>query len=337
MNKWIQEDVIKKNKTAYKVNHKKLNIFVKELSEVAGLHKWTQNKTIEVNEASSYQDIEFFGTFSLRLMKHDGKLLIFLRTIGQMYDMLTCSKEFPEYFKAIERFIEGFSEVVPLKWNDTEVTKFKSIKWIADFHQTLLNNFDVMFNLGRMSFFIKECNTEIKFKRVMSSEFQRVFESDKGFVIEYDDLGPDSVKQLELLLEQSNMFEKLNARLLTGTFASNIDYERLNEELFNDRIGYGMYSAKPRIMKYIEKSVPGTLFETLYTLVCRAISVQQPYYSFSIDYYKCDAGYFFINLTDKEVIFMESEEQMISHCLESIQKQPKKILIREAIRSSTAY
>ncbi|WP_088363362.1 hypothetical protein [Bacillus cereus] len=334
MNNWTKEDIIKKLKASYKVNEKKMNIFVAELSEITGLHNWIKNKTVIVKETSSYQDIEFFETFSLRLMKSDGEVLFFLETMGNMYNMLNSSKEFPDYIKAVERFIEGFSNVVPLKWNDTEVTKFKSVKWIANFHQRLLSEYDVMFNLGRMTFFIKDCNIEIRLKWVMARELQNVFESNEGFVIEYDNLGTDSVKDLEQLLEQSNMFEKLKGKALTEAFGSNFDYELINEELFNDRLGYGMYSAKPRVMKYIEKSVPGTLFETLFTLVCRAISVQQPYYSFKIDYYKCDAGYFFIDLTDKKVIYMETEDQMIAHCLESIQKQPKKILVQDVIRSN---
>lgn len=327
MKKWDKDDLFKEYKKGYKVVPKKLNIFMREIAKSTGLHKWIQNKTVVVEDSRSYQDVDVYDTFTIKMVKDTGETRIYFKTLGEMYNTLRNSEEFPEYFETIKKFISKFEETVPLRWNDSELAKCESYSWIAGFHQHLLNEFNVLFNLETQTFYIKDTHTEIKIERVINQDLQQIIEEDNSFVIKQYCMKDTKVAHLEMLLKENEVFEKLRSRMLSSAFVTGINYEDINYDLFVKKVTKGTSKAfVKRLMKNIEKKVPSELFNALFTLAKKGITVKQPFYSFRVEYYKCDAGYFCISLEDKRVIYMESEEELVSYCLDSIQTQHKKIV-----------
>ncbi|MGN5650885.1 hypothetical protein [Bacillus sp. Brlt_9] len=327
MKRWVKDDMFKEYKRGYKVVPKKLNIIMSEIASVTGLHKWVQNKTVEVVDSPSYQDVDVYDTFSIRMVKETGETRIYFKTLGEMYNTLRSSEEFPEYFATIKKFIAKFEETVALRWNESEIAKCESYSWIAGFHQRLLNEFDVLFNLETQTFYVKETDTEIKIERVLNQDLQQIIEEDNRFVIKQYYMKETKVEHLELLLRENEVFEKLRSRLLSSAFEKGINYEGINYDLFIKKVTKDKSKAfVNRMMKNIEKKIPNELFDILFTLAKKGITVKQPFYSFRVEYYKCDAGYLCISIEDKKVIYMKSEDELVTYCLNSIYSQHKQIV-----------
>lgn len=315
----IKNELIRKTKAKTKVDTKKFIKYMKEIEMKTGFEKWINNREIRINESRSYQDMEIYNIFSIRYMSETNQFLGFIQKYESLYDLVRNVKELPHFVDNLSQLLEELTQSLDIKWNPREQASLNQIKWISDFIIKLGETSDnLLFHFKRKELFIKDCGMSIKFGYANEENAVEIEGNKNSIGIQVNKYNKSSIELLDRMLEEKKIFEKIRSKELSNVFKEQRFDQRLFDDVFTDRMGYGYYDVKERLLKYIEKAVPGAIFDIIYTSDFRSETIHSPYMSFDMKYYKCDFGYYFIDMVNKQVICKETREELFKHCINRI-------------------
>lgn len=319
MNNSLKSELIKKTKTKTKVDTKKLIQYLSEVEMKTGFEKWTNGREIKINESRTYQDIEIYNVVSIRFISETSEFLGFVQKYESLYDLIKNVKELSEFVDNFSQFLEKLTKNLDIKWNPREQASLNQVKWISDFIIRLGETSDnLLFHFKRKELYIKDCGISIKFGYSHNENGVEIEKINNFINIQVNRYDKSSIELLERTLEEKKIFEMIRSKGLSNVFTEKKIDKSLFDQVFTDRLGYGYHNVKERLLKYIDKAVPGPIFDVIYTTDLRVETIKSPYMSFDMKYYKCDIGYYFLDMANKQVIYKETREELFKHCINRI-------------------
>ncbi|MCK2000354.1 hypothetical protein MZM54_02985 [[Brevibacterium] frigoritolerans] len=327
---FTKEELLNQNKKNNKLNVKKTKEYFRTVEKETNFAKWTKNNDITITEGKGYTDIDIYNVFSIRYM--DERFLGFYGAEQRIYDLIENPDQLSEFLGDFENFIQRLNVDLDIQYNTAK--NLDKTLWLNEFYLTLKQDLENVFlSLKNSSFYIPDCNVTIKLQSSVDKDYVDV--SDLGnriITIKMNNFSMESLDKLDKLLDEKKLLTRLKSISLAGIFSKiELDENDLNN-MFNDSFGYSYYDSKKRIIKEIEKNVPGSLVRTIFTTVPMRAELYLSYFKFEVDYFKCDFGYYMYDFYNKSVIYTKTRQEIIDHCVEQIGKNQIQVELTKIIR-----
>lgn len=329
---FTKEELLNQNKKNNKLNAKKTKEYFKTVQEETNFAKWTKNNEIIINEGKGYTDIEIYNVFSIRFMDNPIRFLGFYGAEQRIYDLIENPDQLSEFLGDLEGFIQRLNVDLDIQWNAAK--NLNKTIWLNEFYLTLKQDLDKVFlSLKNSSFYIPDCNVTIKLESSVDRDYVDVYDlGNRIITIKMNNFSMESLDKLDKLLDEKKLLTRLKSISLASIFSKiELDENGLNN-MFNDSFGYSYYDSKKRILKEIEKNVPGSLVRTVFTTVPMRAELYLSYFKFKVDYFKCDFGYYMYDFNNKRVIYKKTRQEIIDHCVEQIGKNQIQVELNKITR-----
>lgn len=316
----IKESVIKSftNKKA-RVNIKAFKSYVKEVEKETEFEKWTQDREVMESISRSNEDFDFYGVFTIRFIGESQRFLGFMQEENLIYDLLHKTDDLGLFMNHFNAFIDVLTNDLHITWNVNELQRLRRIRWITNFYIRLQQiSKNLLFSIKRNTFYDKNSGVYISIQFSQELDFVDVKVNNNSITIHINRFTEQAINKLEKQFEEKAVFQLLNAKNLSGMFSKNLELRPEEyENLYFNSINFNSHE-RQKMMKYIEKSVPGPLLDVMYTTQYRKEVIEGPYMTFKMEYYKCDYGYFLFDLNRKCVIHKDTREEIFNLCMNNI-------------------
>ncbi|MGN5650883.1 hypothetical protein [Bacillus sp. Brlt_9] len=302
----------------HKLDVKALNDFLTDTLTTNGVKVYITNGVYKQEIKDDYQDFDVFNIFRIRYIEETGNFHIFFNRRTDIADVLQTNREYAALMDRIVKVIDSLNNVLELVWKEDEIRTYNECKWYGRFYQFLSTHFgEVLLSLEFNTFYIKECGMEIKVVPIKNnSGLAHIYLDDNEMYISLDQFDEQTINILEKDLCEKQVIERLNAKTLSHTFATNENERSEVRKLLADRVkDIFYYDSSEELLECVEKSVKGPIFDIAYTTVRRVEVIKKDYFNFQLKYCKCDYGYFVFDWVGKKVSLYHSKEELLQHCI----------------------
>lgn len=304
-----------------KVDVDKLNAFLLDVLTENGVRAYISNGAYKSEIQDEYQDFNVYNIFRIRYIEETSNFYIYFNRPSDISDVLLSNKEYSILMSRVVNVVAVLDDALELVWSENETKTYEECKWFALFYQFLNMHFeDVLISFEDRSFFIKECGMEIKVKPTKNkSGFEKISFYDKEIRICIDQFNEHIIALLEKELREKQVIEKLSAKTLTYTFATNESHRKEMRELLVTRLRDVFYfDSSEELLECVEKSISGPIFDVVFTTSSKVEVIKKDYFLFQLKYCKCDYGYYVFNWEEKKIILKRTKEELLQHCLKFI-------------------
>lgn len=304
-----------------KLDVDKLDAFLLDVLTENGVRAYVSNGAYKSEIQDEYQDFNVFNIFWIRYIEETSNFHIYFNRPTDISDVLQTNKEYSILMDRVIKVVATLNEVLELEWSGNEIKTFEECKWFAHFYRFLNTHFgDVLLSLDDRSFYIKECGMEVKvLPTKQKSGLEQIYFEGNIMFIPIDEFDQKTVAKLDKEWIEKQVIEKLNAKTLVSTFASNEGKRQVLRKLLAKRLKDIYYfDSSEELLSCVEKSVNGPIFDAVFTTASKVEVIKKDYFSFQIKYCKCDYGCYVFDWIEKKVTLYRSKEELLQHCLKFI-------------------